>query len=834
VAVITETHLKRKHALGTETINGYELFRRDREGRRGGGVAIYVSTKLISSRCDISDQNSNFELLWIKITTVIGTIIIGGVYHPPKPMYSTDTFLDYLENCVDKLHDQCTLLILAGDFNSLDSSDITSRTGLGNIVKLPTRGPSHLDYIFTSYDCYDNIKVIKPLVNTDHSAVVAYNGPVITSQYKQKTRVIFRKRNPELNANYLNHCSNLPQTFFIPELTPSIDPQCVYDHFYAAVHSLMDHHYPERTVTVTSADPHFITPEIKSTLRRKNRLMHAGKIEQANALASKVGTMITKANSKLLADINPKDSSATLWSRIKQITNKSTSHKTPDGVTAAVLNSHYAAISTDASYRPPLTKSNLLVDDDRPVDEIKIFHMLERLKVTATGLDGIPAWFLKLSAPILALPLSTFINLSITSCTVPQQWKSAIIHPIPKIAHPQKAVDYRPISITSILSRLTERVIVSTYIYPAILNPPSSLNFSDQFAFRPTGSTTAALIFMQSKIIAMLADQPYVRVIALDFSKAFDTIRHSELFRKLSSLQIPDNIYNWLVDFFTARQHCCKFDDVTSPMHTISASVIQGSVLGPVCYAVTAADLSTRNPDNVLVKFADDTYLLVPANQSETVNDELDHIKVWAVKNNLNLNASKSYEIIVHHPRTRLSRLTVPPPLQNIARVVELKSLGVTLTENFSPSQHITEVVNSASQSLYALRQLKAHGLPASLISRMFNTLVLSKLTYASPAWWGFTSSQDRDRLESFIRRAQKSGFCKSCITFHETCETADARLFKSITTNSNHMLAQLLPPLLSRRQGLRNRPHLYTLPSKRTLLDKSSFITKMIYKPFR
>jgi len=269
-------------------------------------------------------------------------------------------------------------------------------------------------------------------------------------------------------------------------------------------------------------------------------------------------------------------------------------------------------------------------------------------------------------------------------------------------------------------------------------------------------------------------------------------------------------------------------------MHTISASVIQGSVLGPVCYAVTAADLSTLNPGNVLVKFADDTYLLVPANQSETVNDELDHIKVWAVKNNLNLNASKSYEIIMHHPRTRLSHLTVPPALQDIARVVELKSLGVTLTENFSFSRHITEVVNSASQSLYALRQLRTHGLPAGLLSRMFKTLVLSKLTYASPAWWGFTSSQDRDRLESFIRRAQKAGFCDSCITFHETCETADSRLFKSITTNSNHMLAQLLPPLLSRRQGLRNRPHLYTLPPKRTLLDECSFITKMIYKPFR
>src|SRR5688572_26761226 len=154
--------------------------------------------------------------------------------------------------------------------------------------------------------------------------------------------------------------------------------------------------------------------------------------------------------------------------------------------------------------------------------------MLDRLKVTATGLDGIPAWFLRLSAPFLAAPFSTLINLTTVTSAIPQQWKRAVILSIPKTAHPLVPVDYRPISITPILSRLTERIVVSSYIYPAIENSPPILNFENQFALRPTSSTIAALIYMQNVIINVLAEQPYIRVIALDFSKASDSIRHFE------------------------------------------------------------------------------------------------------------------------------------------------------------------------------------------------------------------------------------------------------------------------------------------------------------------
>src|SRR6218665_1239301 len=89
------------------------------------------------------------------------------------------------------------------------------------------------------------------------------------------------------------------------------------------------------------------------------------------------------------------------------------------------------------------------------------------------------------------------------SC-VPRQWKTTIIHPVPKVQNPSTPAEYRPISVVSILSRIVERIIVHSYIYPAFLKPPIVENIKDQFAFRPTGSTTAAVIDLLQQTTTML------------------------------------------------------------------------------------------------------------------------------------------------------------------------------------------------------------------------------------------------------------------------------------------------------------------------------------------
>jgi len=120
---------------------------------------------------------------------------------------------------------------------------------------------------------------------------------------------------------------------------------------------------------------------------------------------------------------------------------------------------------------------------------------------------------------------------------------------------------------------------------------------------------------------------------------AFDAVIHTPLFDKLLMLNVmPDEVYNGMRDYFQWHSHCTKFDSHVSPFLDIHASVFQGSALGPASYVITAAYLRTRYHENKLLKYADDTYLIVPAVVSHTVEEELNHIAEWSQANNLRLN----------------------------------------------------------------------------------------------------------------------------------------------------------------------------------------------------
>jgi len=331
---------------------------------------------------------------------------------------------------------------------------------------------------------------------------------------------------------------------------------------------------------------------------------------------------------------------------------------------------------------------------------------------------------------------------------VPRQWKYATITPVPKITKPTQCSDFRPISVTSVLSRLTERYIVRTFIYPALLYLPPALNFSDQFAFRPSGSTTAALVALLHTVGDMLSTNSFVFVIALDFSKAFGSVRHSTLMDKMAQLAMPDQVYNWIRDFFYERYHCAKFAGDVSPLVDITASVVQGSGLGPAAYVVTAA--RPKCTGNSIVKFADDTYLIIPAANSHTREDEVSHVETWAASNNLHLNCTESHEIVFWSRRLRGKADQPAPPCSGIERVDKQTILGVVVNSKLTATDHISYLLDSCSSLLHvlaALRVLRTHGLPSQSLKDVFHATVIGKLTYCAPAWHGFCLASDYSRL---------------------------------------------------------------------------------------
>ena len=116
-------------------------------------------------------------------------MFIAAVYHPPKPCYSVDSFLEYFEASVTEINDRFAMpfIVVAGDLNSLSDEDIVERTGLIQIVHQPTRGGNLLDRIFVTEAMYPTVRVITSTVRSDHKAVVVYSE---NSQYKSKNSII--------------------------------------------------------------------------------------------------------------------------------------------------------------------------------------------------------------------------------------------------------------------------------------------------------------------------------------------------------------------------------------------------------------------------------------------------------------------------------------------------------------------------------------------------------------------------------------------------------------------------------------------------------------------
>jgi gmma-aminobutyric acid receptor subunit gamma/cGMP-dependent protein kinase 2 len=372
-------------------------------------------------------------------------------------------------------------------------------------------------------------------------------------------------------------------------------------------------------------------PAVKYMLRKKNKWMRAGKIEQATALAAKIGVAIKQFNSAELSRVDVLADPINMWAKVRQLTGRSKSDSNiglNPVITADALNNHYAATSSDTNYTAP--KIKFTVNDWHTryhITHWRMFKLLDTLRPTATGLDNIPAWFLRIGAPFFAAPIADLMNISLSTSIVPSQWKMATILPIPKIAAPVSPSDYRPISITPVLSRILERIVVTDFIYPSFHSPPPTISFSDQFAFQPTASTTAALIYLLHNITSLLQTNPYVIVYALDFSKAFDSVRHSAVLDKYSNLRLPDNIYNWVEAFFRDHSHCTRFGGEISQFRSISASIIQGSGIGPASYAVTTSNLQPIMPGNSICKYADDTYLIVPAANVISCSAETAHVE---------------------------------------------------------------------------------------------------------------------------------------------------------------------------------------------------------------
>jgi len=188
----------------------------------------------------------------------------------------------------------------------------------------------------------------------------------------------------------------------------------------------------------------------------------------------------------------------------------------------------------------------------------------------------------------------------------------------------------------------------------------------------------------------------------------------------------------WSISFFSAR---CNI--------YISRLCYDVSVCLSVSYIVAAADLQPRCIGNAIIKFADDTYLIIPAANFHTREVEVLHVESWAAKNNLHLNCAKSHEIVFRSRRLRGKDDQPAPPCCGIERVEKLTILGIIVNSSLTATDLVSYLLDSCSSLLHALRVLRSHGLPSLSLKDVFHATVIGKLIYCAPAWHGFCLASD-------------------------------------------------------------------------------------------
>jgi hypothetical protein len=389
---------------------------------------------------------------------------------------------------------------------------------------------------------------------------------------------------------------------------------------------------------------------------------------------------------------------------------------------------------------PPLSNNDtelVLTHDDvlEAISEIKLD--------SAPGPDGIPAVLLKRCAISLSVPIHLLWSESMSTGIVPEFYKTGYVSPLFKKGSRCDAANYRPVTLTSHVVKVYERVVRKHMVQHLETN---SLLSGKQHGFRSNRSCLTQMLDHFDDIFEGFTNGKDTDSIYLDFAKAFDKVDLELLMLKLKRYGFHNKLLSWIQSFLSHHQQVVVVNGVHSDSAEVLSGVPQGSVLGPLLFILFINDLEMAVSSSRVSFFADDTRVSKLIGCTEdclALQADLDSILEWSRQNNMKLHEQK-FELLNHLHNKRSHSSELPFFMETLLYKVSseetlypvdtVRDLGVMVSSDLSWSAHIGNMVSKARSTLsWVLSVFKTRD--KTVMTTLYKSLVRSLLEYCCPLW---------------------------------------------------------------------------------------------------
>lgn len=399
------------------------------------------------------------------------------------------------------------------------------------------------------------------------------------------------------------------------------------------------------------------------------------------------------------------------------------------------------------SYTPPTLHPDSLFLS--PVTEDEVNSTLNTLKTnSASGPDDISNFVLKNISKLVSKPLAHLCNLSFQNGTFPNKLKETVVIPVYKGGDKTLMSNYRPISLTNGLAKTFEKLIKKRLV---LFLETKNLLSQNQFGFRQARSTQDALFELTKYLYEGLDNNKKCVAVFLDLAKAFDSVSHVILLKKLQAIGVRGQALSWFKTYLLDRQQITKIAGVESQPMKINYGVPQGTVLGPILYLIYANDLCAMKINGKIISFADDTAVLFQdetwSGALEKAETELNRIKYWLDNNLLSLNIEKTKFLnfsvsALSRPQNAVIRLhsychnTKECDCPNIAMASHIKYLGLVIDDRLTWQENSIQLTKRIRKLIHKFVVLR-NVMDTESLKRVYYALVESLLSYGIIAWGG-------------------------------------------------------------------------------------------------